>query len=47
MTVDWDDIGIKKPKNAVDLWNHTDVKVDGSQYKATVPSHGVVFLRTR
>lgn len=28
-----------------DLWKHTDVKLDGDVYTATVPRHGVVMLR--
>jgi alpha-galactosidase len=42
----WSDIGIKKnPKKARDLWQHKDIEIGGPEYKATVPMHGVVFLR--
>ena len=46
VTVHWADIGITKTVKSVrDLWEHKDVKTDGPEYKVTVPSHGVVFLR--
>ena len=48
VTVRWSDIGTKKTvKSVKDLWNHKDIKTDGAEYKVTVPSHGVVFLRVR
>jgi alpha-galactosidase len=46
ITVKWTDLGLKsKPKHARDLWAHTDVKLDGPEYSATVPTHGVAMLR--
>jgi alpha-galactosidase len=46
VTVRWADLGIKgSVKQVRDLWEKNDVKVNGSEYKLTVPSHGVVFLR--
>jgi alpha-galactosidase len=46
ITVKWADLGVtKKVKQVRDLWEKKDVKVEGSEYKVTVPSHGVVFLR--
>ena len=46
MTVKWSDVGIKgKPQKARDLWSHSDLKVNGPDYSATVPGHGVLMLR--
>jgi alpha-galactosidase len=46
VTVKWADLGLRSaPKSARDLWAHADVKLDGSEYSATVPSHGVALLR--
>ena len=46
VTVKWADLGLQSaPKHARDLWSHSDVKVDGPQYSATLPAHGVVLLR--
>jgi len=46
--VKWADVGIKKaPATARDLWAHTDVKLSGPEYSATVPGHGVVLLRLK
>jgi alpha-galactosidase len=46
LTLKWSDAGFKSaPKKARDLWSHKDLKLDGSEYKAAVPSHGVVLLR--
>jgi len=46
ISLKWADIGLKKtPKTVRDLWGHSDIKIDGPEYKATVPMHGVVFLR--
>jgi alpha-galactosidase len=45
ITVKWADLGVtKKVKQVRDLWEKRDVKVEGPEYKVTVPSHGVVFL---
>lgn len=44
--VRWTEIGItKKVKRVRDLWAKQDINLDGPEYKVTVPSHGVVFLR--
>ena len=44
--VRWADLGVKgKVKRVRNLWETKDVKVDGPEYKISVPSHGVVFLR--
>ena len=45
MSVKWSDLGVKGKAKARDLWAHTDVKVEGAEFSATVPSHGVVMLR--
>jgi alpha-galactosidase len=45
MSVKWKDLGAKS--KARDLWAHADVKVEGEEFSATVPSHGVVMLRVQ
>jgi alpha-galactosidase len=46
IVVKWSELGLKSaPRRARDLWAHSDVKVDGSEYSAMVPPHGVVMLR--
>src|SRR3954470_21465841 len=46
MTIKWSDMGINKtPKKVRDLWAHSDLKVNGADYSATVPGHGVLLLR--
>jgi alpha-galactosidase len=45
MSLKWSDIGLKGRLHARDLWTHSDVKVDGDEFAASVPSHGVVMLR--
>jgi alpha-galactosidase len=45
VTVRWADAGIKGTPHARDLWSHQDVTVNGPDYSATVPSHGVMLLR--
>src|SRR3954470_19749594 len=46
MTIKWSDMGINKtPKRVRDLWAHSDLKVNGADYSATVPGHGVLLLR--
>jgi alpha-galactosidase len=48
VTFKWVDAGIRKtPAHARDLWNHMDLKPQGQEYSAEVPSHGVVLLRVR
>jgi alpha-galactosidase len=46
MTVKWSDLNLK-PNHARDLWEHQEVKLQGEQYQATVPSHGVLLLRVQ
>lgn len=46
VTVKWSDLGLgTPPTTARDLWAHSDVKLDGPEYTASVPSHGVAMLR--
>ena len=46
VTVRWADIGFTKAvRQARDIWKKEDVKLDGPEYKVSVPSHGVVLLR--
>jgi len=48
MAVKWSDIGMKKnPSRARDLWKHAEVKLEGPNYSAEVPPHGVVLLRVK
>jgi alpha-galactosidase len=46
VSIRWADLKID-PRNAVvrDLWTHASVPVEGPEYVAVVPSHGVVMLR--
>jgi alpha-galactosidase len=47
MTVKWNDAGLHAaPKHARDLWTHSDIAVNGTEFSAEVPSHGVILLRT-
>jgi alpha-galactosidase len=42
----WTDIGFTQPpKHARDLWLHKEVKLQGPEFSASVPPHGVVMLR--
>jgi alpha-galactosidase len=46
ITINWSKLGLKTaPAHVRDLWAHSDLKVDGTEYSVTVPSHGVVMLR--
>jgi alpha-galactosidase len=45
MSVKWSDLGLKRKAKVRDLWAHADVKAEGTEYTATVPSHGVVMLK--
>jgi alpha-galactosidase len=46
IAVKWVDLDLAStPKSARDLWTHTDLKLNGPEYSATLPSHGVVLLR--
>ena len=45
ISVKWADLGISSPpSHARDLWAHSDVQLQGPEYAATVPGHGVVLL---
>ena len=47
ISVQWADVGVRKPSHVRDLWLHKDLAVapDGAGFLATVPPHGVVMLR--
>lgn len=46
ITAKWSDLGIDSPPKQIrDLWVHREVKVQGSQFSATVSPHGVVLVR--
>jgi len=45
MSVKWSDLGVKGKAKARDLWAHADLKVEGGEFTAAVPSHGVVMLK--
>jgi alpha-galactosidase len=46
ITAKWSGLGLNgTPKHARDLWSHQNVKLDGPEYSADVPGHGVVMLR--
>ncbi len=46
VTVKWTDLGLSAtPQHARDLWLHSEVKLEGPDFAAQVPSHGVVLLR--
>src|SRR5438445_13435000 len=46
ISVNWSDLGLKTaPAHARDLWGHSELKLDGTEYSVTVPAHGVVMLR--
>ena len=48
LSVKWAEIGLKRaPKKARDVWAHRDVKLQGAEFRATVPTHGVVMLRVK
>lgn len=45
VTVKWSDLDMKTPSHGRDLWTHKDVSLQGAQYVANAPAHGVVLLR--
>ena len=46
INVQWEALGLERKKlKARDLWKHADVAVQGADYQALVPSHGVFLLR--
>ena len=46
ITLQWSEAGFTKPPaKARDVWEHRDLKLQGPEYTAAVPSHGVVLLR--
>jgi len=47
MTVKWSDLAVGHPSKARDAWAHKDIKLEGDEYAADVPSHGVALLTVR
>ena len=45
MKFKWSDAGMSGKPRVRDLWSRKDMPVDGPEYSATVPSHGVVLLK--
>jgi len=46
VSVTWADAGFKSaPLHARDLWLHKEISLEGPQFSASVPSHGVLLLR--
>ena len=46
MTVRWSELGLESvPSHVRDLWTHTELNLHDQKFVATVPSHGVVFVR--
>ena len=45
ISIAWSDLGLNRKPRVRNLWTHQDVAVDGPEYSATVPAHGVVLLR--
>ena len=42
-----EDLKLKGSPKGRDLWAHSDVAFKGGVYEATVPKHGVLFLRVK
>jgi alpha-galactosidase len=45
--VRWSQLGIEGPQQPRDLWRQQDLKICGNEFRALVPSHGVVLVRLR
>jgi alpha-galactosidase len=46
VSITWAEAGFKAtPRHAQDLWLHKDISLNGAEFSAVVPSHGVVMLR--
>jgi alpha-galactosidase len=45
VTVRWSQLGLAGPQPVRDLWRRADVGRFGDRYSATVPRHGVVFIK--
>ena len=45
VSLDWSEVGGKRPQKGRDLWSGHDFKPSGSSYSASVPVHGTVLLR--
>ena len=47
ISASWDQLGLTGKQRARDLWRHEDLGLFDGQYEASVPRHGVVFVRLR
>jgi alpha-galactosidase len=47
VTARWTDLGVKGPQLVRDLWRQQDLGKFAGEYAASVPRHGVVFVRLR
>ncbi|PUZ22995.1 alpha-galactosidase [Chitinophaga parva] len=47
ITLHWNDVQLNGPQQLRDLWRQQDLGVQNGQYAATVPAHGVVFLKMK
>ena len=45
ISVSWADLGLAGKQTARDLWRQKDIGVSEGNFSATVPRHGVVFVR--
>ena len=47
ITAKWSDLNLGHPIKARDLWEHKEIKLQGPEYAADVPGHGVILLTIR
>jgi len=47
INVRWADLGMTKPEQVRDLWQHQDIESAWPEYVVTVPSHGVVMVTVK
>ena len=45
VTVTWQELGIKGPQMARDLWRQKNLGSQTEKFETTVPSHGVVLIK--
>jgi alpha-galactosidase len=45
VTVQWSQLGVQGPQRVRDLWRRADLGAFAHQFSATVPRHGVVFIK--
>jgi alpha-galactosidase len=41
----WAELGINPKSKVRDLWEHKPIVVEGTDYSATIPGHGVMIMR--